>query len=119
VKLIVAFTILTLLASFLLCVYFFAFNSDNSDIIDIEDPFDEALFDDGPRQLRTQVDPNQRVLSRQNRALKLEVDRVCSKTDCFADLKFTEADIQHKLDALVGHLLMSGHFQVLIRLFHV
>jgi hypothetical protein len=53
-----------------------------------------------------------RSLSRQGRALRLGTEQVCSVNNCFANLKFTEADIQRKLDSIVGQLLFKDHFKV-------
>jgi citrate lyase alpha subunit len=54
---------------------------------------------------------NYTPLSRQNRALKLGHNRVCN-TNCYANLGFSEADIQAKLDTIVGSLLIDGQFKV-------
>lgn len=52
------------------------------------------------------------ALSRQSRALRLNVDRVCSSADCLAGLKFSEGDVQRDLDEIVGKLLMHRDFGV-------
>lgn len=50
--------------------------------------------------------------SRQNRALRLMTDQVCSSIDCFANSKLNEKDVQNKIDEIVGNLLINGHFEV-------
>lgn len=51
--------------------------------------------------------------SRASRALKLDTERVCSNSDCFLGLRFTEADIQNRIDVEVGRLIMDGKYTVL------